>query len=223
MSLIKDPQSLRHESDISGTTPGLYYHETDFSEYPTGGQYMWDQAGIFFTEEQKRILIEMRIPEVWDCRTQVTNKEYKMVRINVNSLIKLADKSYAEEVASHGGSLPTLLQEALQEQLKAREKDAANQAASEIIALLGNAEQAVENQVKSIRRSRELIAQSKVQLDKIARAKAYGLATSNFLPLVHVLGLSYHSEEHFDVKLLHVPADWVDPNAKAPEGEAPAE
>lgn len=218
MSLTKDQRYGDHESDVSGT-PGKFYHETDFSDYPTGGQYLWDRAGIFFTEEQKRILIEMRIPEVWDCRTQVTNKEYKMVRINVNSLLKLADKSYAEEVASHGGSLPTLLQEALQEQLKAREKDAANQAASEIIALLGNAEQAVETQVKSIRRSRELIAQSKAQLEKIARAKAYGLETSNFLPLVHALGLSYHTQENFDAKLLEVPADWKDPKAQTDEAK----
>lgn len=185
--------------------------ETEILEVSRGSFCSEFRYGDLFSPEQKAILIEMKIPDLWDARTQVTNKEYKMVRINVNSLIKLADKSYAEEVASHGGSLPTLLQEALQEQLKAREKDAANQAASEIIALLGNAEQAVENQVKSIRRSRELIAQSKAQLDKIARAKAYGLATSNFLPLVHVLGLSYHSEDNFDVKLLHVPADWVDP------------
>lgn len=163
------------------------------------------------TPEQRQILIDMRIPPHWGCTAQLINKEHNMERINVNSLLKLADKSYAEEVASHGGSLPKLLQEALQEQLRDREKAAANAAASEIIALLGNAEQIVENEVKSIRRSRELIAQSKDRLSKIARAKAYGLESSNFLPLVHALGLSYRTDDHFDTKLLEVPSDWVDP------------
>lgn len=138
-------------------------------------------------------------------------------------LLALAGSSTQDDLTTYE-SLPTNIREALKEQLKDEQVAAAKSAANEIVKLFKASEKVVENNVAFIREHRRLIDQAKDTLVQLARAKAYGIATSNFLPLAAALGAVAAGYGNPEVTAkMKVPADWVDPSTVvATEEKTPA-
>ncbi|MNK09882.1 hypothetical protein D3C87_278680 [compost metagenome] len=103
-------------------------------------------------------------------------------------LIKLADTNLQKELGDIGMA-NTGLQNALQNALQKQKDDANEQAANEILHVLNQLEKTVENNVSQIRSYRSMVKKLKDSNDKLNKAKAYGLATSNFVPLAIELGI----------------------------------
>ena len=135
--------------------------------------------------------------------TTTTKKETSIMS---NAIIRLADSQLNKQIEDFGG-LSLDIRGALNELQDAERKESAKQAAQEIVSLLKVASASVEFQVKEIRRARRLEESAKKSIAELARAKAYGLETNNFIPLGVLLGHVYeHNVENKD--LLKVPADW---------------
>ena len=130
--------------------------------------------------------------------------------VNINTLIALASAEIRNENEKYG-ALPISIKEALEHKIAERTKKVAMDAADNIIALLTRHENAIQdnvNTLRDIRRKEKLIKDS---LAKAERAKAYGMATNNWVPLyVAVTGLPTNA----DKALIEVPSDWVAPVAE---------
>jgi hypothetical protein len=112
-----------------------------------------------------------------------------------NAIIRLADSQFSKEVEDFGG-LSIDLKDALEELQTKQKKEAAQSAAQEVMKLLNGASTSIENHVHAIQSARRLEASSKVKIHEINKAKAYGLATNNFVPLGILTGaiFAHHVE-----------------------------
>jgi hypothetical protein len=107
-----------------------------------------------------------------------------------NAIIRLADSQFSKEVEDFGG-LSIDLKDALEELQTKQKKEAAQSAAQEVMKLLNEANCAIEDRVKMIQAARRQEASSKSRISEINKAKAYGLATNNFVPLGILVGMVY--------------------------------
>lgn len=111
-----------------------------------------------------------------------------------NAIIRLADSQFNREVVELGGSnigLSQDLKEALLELQAKDRKESATAAAAEVMSLLKAAESKIESEVGTIQHARRMEANAKKRIADINRAKAYGLATNNFVPLGVLVGTIY--------------------------------
>ncbi|BCG50225.1 hypothetical protein [Ralstonia phage RP13] len=102
-------------------------------------------------------------------------------------------------------ALPLNLQEALKAKIADQQKQAASDAADLVLDLLNRTQALVNTNVENIRNIRKQIDRTKNVLERIERAKQYGLETQNFLPLAYIVGST--REPHL------VPEGWVSKNA----------
>lgn len=136
----------------------------------------------------------------------VANSLSQKENINMNAIIRLADSQLNKDMEEFG-ALPIDIREALVGMQETAKKDAAQAAAKEVMALLSNTSKQVEYKVNEIRSYRKSIDGLKDGLEAISRAKAYGLETSNFIPLAILAGqISASSIDNKD--LTKVPEDW---------------
>ena len=129
-----------------------------------------------------------------------------MVSINTSVWARLADKDLDKAYRKAGMSnLPANILQALETKLEKKREEAAGAAAEEIIKLYESSDDAIVSSVNSIRELRAQIKTHKKRLEKIAKAKAYGAGTGNYLPLAKVLGFHVAVD---DKNLLDIPDDW---------------
>jgi hypothetical protein len=138
---------------------------------------------------------------------------------NMDAIIRLADSQLNKELEEFG-ALPIDIRTALVDLQAKAKKEAAEGAAAEVMKLLGVAGKVVESKVASVRAYRKIVEATKEELAVIGRAKAYGLETSNFIPLAILTGqISVSSVENKD--LTAVPEDWAPTGTKSPVAPAP--
>lgn len=126
--------------------------------------------------------------------------------VNTRVLARMADKKYEEDLVKAGAAgLPPNILEALKKKQVEKQEAAAAAAADEIMALLDLQERHIDFHVNKVRDARKVVEQSKKVLDGIARAKAYGVETGNFLPLALMLDEYVPGELR---ELAKIPADW---------------
>jgi hypothetical protein len=108
-----------------------------------------------------------------------------------NAIIRLADSQFNKEVVELGGSnigLSSDLKEALAELQEKDRKESAKAAATEVMNLLKLAEGHIERKVEVIQNARRQEALAKKEILDFQKARAYGLATNNFVPLAVLTG-----------------------------------
>ena len=126
--------------------------------------------------------------------------------INTSVLARMADPKLDSAYKKAGmSSLPTNIMQALEAKLEKKREDAAAEAAEEILKLYESSDSVVMNLVDEIRNLRARIKKHKKTLEKIARSKAYGAETGNFLPLSANLGFAVNAENK---ELVKIPEDW---------------
>lgn len=134
------------------------------------------------------------------------------MRINVLNIARLADKELLNEFSTAGVTgLPDDIQAALNEQLAEDAKARAKAAASEIIKLFRKADEVIEHSVLATRNYRAALKREKAFRDKINRAKAYGVASRNFIPLAILLNQANKNQllaAGVNPNLFEVPSDF---------------
>jgi hypothetical protein len=138
-----------------------------------------------------------------------------------NAIIRLADSQLNQEIVDFGG-LNVDLANALTEMQAEDRKAAAKDAAKQILDVIKAADQHIEYQVGEIQRHRRQEAAAKKDISEINKAKAYGLATNNFVPLGVLTG-SINAHNVLNKDLLKIdesklPAGWD----KKPEAKTAA-
>lgn len=133
-----------------------------------------------------------------------------MSEINVAVLTALADKEMSDELASFGvtdlagvnDELSTLINDAF-----AEERANANKAAArDIVALIKESNTEITANVQELRAVRRREAAISNRIANINRARAYGLETKNFIPLMVALGLRVPAS--CKPELLQIPEGW---------------
>lgn len=104
-----------------------------------------------------------------------------------NAIIRLADSQLSKQIEDFGG-LQLDIREALEEMQKEEQKTAALQAAKEVMQVLKAANNHIEVAVLTIRDARKTEQRAKERITALNKAKAYGKATNNFVPLLVLLG-----------------------------------
>lgn len=108
---------------------------------------------------------------------------------------------------------PSALQKAISQQLKARDEEVVQTAASIIIDLMDETQSSIDSHVESLREVRrqqnDLLSKIKV----LDRAKKYGAETSNYIPLMVAMGHMFPSQVE-NPDLLIIPEDWVPSDEK---------
>jgi len=111
------------------------------------------------------------------------------------------------------------LQGPLAEAMKVREKQQSEAAANELIAMLSNVERFKKDSRDALRRLRKNQTSIKKGLANMDRALAYGNETSNFLPVLHCLGMHIPAVHGLSLKeiaaMSKVPSDWVPSEAQS--------
>ena len=138
--------------------------------------------------------------------------------IEVSLLAQLVNLKISQAAAQFGAA--TLgdniqLQAALKTQLDQQVKDSYEAAASEIVALLNNKDEFLLANAAAIAALQQQVDNLTALQGKIQLATQYGLATSNFLPLVKITA-SGQIPYGTDKASTEVPADWTPPAAPAP-------
>ena len=129
-----------------------------------------------------------------------------MMKINTSVLVRLADPKLENAYKKAGmTSLPANIMQALEAKLEKKREEAAGAAAEEIIKLYEASDNEIESFVNDIRELRTRIKQYKKQLEKIGKAKAYGAATGNYLPLAKAMNIYVAAE---NVELTKIPEGW---------------
>lgn len=134
-----------------------------------------------------------------------------MNSINMIVLEQLANADLKAELQQNGitGVGDTEFALALREQILQEKKDAAKNAAKEVLVLLKNTEQRITEEVETLREMRARVAWQMSRIKKLNEARDYGMETNNFLPLA-----MFASPDLSLKKLLHstemyaVPKDW---------------
>ena len=114
--------------------------------------------------------------------------------LKVNDLIVLAGGTNGKDDLSKYDQLPDNIKDALKRKMAARQEEASENAAEEIMQILDRSESVVEDHVSQIRNHRRRIDGLKSDLESIDEAKEYGLKTNNFLPLAARLNLIHPAE-----------------------------
>ena len=138
--------------------------------------------------------------------------------INVQPLVQLADlrlKTLAENLGVTTG-LPADLQAAVTKIQNERAKEVTEAAAAEILNAVQSADQFQSNLAQQILDLEARKANIETLAAQVKRAKDYGFATQNFLPLLKVIG---EPVTVVNKDLTSVPKDW-EPTAPA-AAEAP--
>lgn len=168
---------------------------------------------IMATNLCSEISIEVK-PEA----VQTTTKETSTM---TNAIIRLADSQFNKDVIDFGG-LNLDLKEALTELQDQDRKTAARDAAKQILEVIKGADEQIESQVGEIQRARRLEAAAKKRILEIRKAKAYGLATNNFVPLAVKTGslwqVNVENKELLEIDESKLPEGWD----KKPEAATPA-
>jgi hypothetical protein len=138
-----------------------------------------------------------------------------------NVLIRLADSQLNQDVAKFGG-LPLDITEALKEAQAEQRKAVAKEAAQEIVTLYSRLEARISSGVDDIRRLRAQANSEVHNLQNLSKARAYGEATGNFLPLAKFLGVINSFDA--DAKLLEIdesklPVGWDKRDARSAEAQ----
>ena len=138
-------------------------------------------------------------------------------RINVSALERIANSSLNDDLNNADVQLlPENIQAALKKQLKEEAENAASAAAGEIVKLLKQHDSAVEDLVREIRDYRKAIERRLAAVKSLNNAKAFGLETSNFLPLAKSVGLCVPRGDDYVVE---VPKDWASAKATVTTAE----
>lgn len=163
------------------------------------------------------------LKEVIDSRSREVNEEMKAVNafkatyyvstpkkeeetMSNTAIIRLADSQLNKEIEDFGG-LSLDIREALTNLQAEERKQSAQDAAKVVMQYLKDASDRIEDNVDSIRSARRQEEAAKKSIDRINRAKAYGLETNNFVPLGVMLGRIYeHNVDNKD--LLKIPEGW---------------
>ena len=129
-----------------------------------------------------------------------------MMQINTSVLVRLADPKLENAYKKAGmTSLPANIMQALEAKLEKKREEAAGAAAEEIIKLYEASDNEIESFVNDIRELRTRIKRYKKQLEKIGKAKAYGAATGNYLPLAKAMNIHVAAE---NAELTKIPEGW---------------
>lgn len=127
----------------------------------------------------------------------------------VAALMALADINLKKDLQAAGvGTMSdNVFAAALQEAVAAQQKEAVKNAANEVLAMFGAAQEQITDHVASVRALRREVNSRLANIQAINRAKMYGEATNNFLPLAALLG-AVTAIEPDKMHLCVVPANW---------------
>lgn len=130
-----------------------------------------------------------------------------MKGLNVKVLERMADTKLDKAYKKAGmASLPVNIMQALETKLEKKREEAAAEAAEVIIELYDTSDEVICSLVEDIRALRAKVKASKLKLEQIARSKAFGAETGNFLPLAKVLNFNVAID---NMELSKIPKDWT--------------
>jgi uncharacterized protein (DUF2267 family) len=140
-----------------------------------------------------------------------TKEREKTTMANVSVLVQLADRKQAEEAQKYGAQVPGDIRAALERKQAKQAEETAEAAADEILGLFRQSDQLIANNVAELQRIRSAEKGLLAKMKDIERAKKYGTATNNWLPLyINIYGMSTRLFGT-DKALLEVPKDWTEP------------
>jgi hypothetical protein len=138
--------------------------------------------------------------------TTTSSSEQKGNKMNIQTLLNLANNTANKDDLSQYDELPEGLKEAMVELAAEQKKSDMKAAAAEILGLLSSAKKKIEAEVFLIRNLRRQVEESKTRIEELERAKAYAEATSNFVPLASMFSpLMLRSDQE---DLSKIPADF---------------
>lgn len=117
--------------------------------------------------------------------------------INTNAIEQLTTVNRKDDLSKYD-NLPPDIYTALQVKLDRRKHKAAEDAAEEIVKLIDLAENVIDQNVKKVREIRRSEKSLLRGIQQIDLARAYGLDTNNFLPLLAALGFEVPVTEGSD-------------------------
>jgi len=146
----------------------------------------------------------------------------RLMNIDLTNLARLADTRLNAEMAQFGvkGMIPEQFREALARVQEEEARMLTDQAAKSVLALYKQSEDHVMNLVGELRQLRRAEQRVLALLNQMNRAKAYGAATGNFLPLAVMMGITPPVGVNKD--LLVVPDTWVEAKSEEPQSQAKA-
>lgn len=128
--------------------------------------------------------------------------------INITTLTRLADADTESQLVDLGAmALSPDIKESLQRQGAKRKSEVVDAAAGEILNLVQNAEGFMAKQVAAKAALLEQIAGIDKTTAAVSKARSYGFATNNFLPLASSIGMGLPSGTK--EALRSIPKDWV--------------
>jgi hypothetical protein len=116
-----------------------------------------------------------------------------MSKFSISTLMSLANAP--EDEFKEYDALPAGMKTVLKRKMAERAEQRLEAAADSIMEIIGLAERTIIANVEDIRTLRAKAAQRKTHIQEIERAKRYGLATQNFVPLAVKLMLAHPSAE----------------------------
>lgn len=131
----------------------------------------------------------------------INKGERLMTKINVAAIEALCNRAPVDDLSDLETriGLPADLAKQLAELQAKEQEEISRAAAAEIYKLLKHSQSMINAHVENIREARKAEAKSKAQIRSIEQARLYGNETSDYMPLLCVMGYaSGHS----------VPADW---------------
>ena len=138
-------------------------------------------------------------------------KENTMKQINITVLASLANADQKDEFSTNIANMPEPLKAALAVKRDAQAAKVWEDAATLILSIYESAQEQTQTHVQKVREARKQEAQYLAKIAAINRAKAYGEATNNYLPLAALCGNLYGNVDTLDTDKFKVPEDWVDP------------
>jgi hypothetical protein len=138
-------------------------------------------------------------------------KENTMKQINITVLASLANAEQKDEFSTNIANMPEPLKAALAVKRDAQAAKVWEDAATLILSIYESAQEQTQTHVQKVREARKQEAQHLAKIATINRAKAYGEATNNYLPLAALCGNLYGNVDTLDTDKFKVPEDWVDP------------
>lgn len=128
--------------------------------------------------------------------------------VNIATIARLADSNVEQAVTDFGGmGVNADLAAALASEAQERKAAVVKAAANEILNLSQNADGFIANQAQAKQALLEQIAGINKVCAGVARARQYGAASNNFLPLASAIGLGIPAGTKAELK--SVPKDWT--------------
>lgn len=137
--------------------------------------------------------------------------------INVSTLVALASKDSDLDLINGTEGLEAEIRTHLLEQIQEEKTGRAKEAARHILASIKRADHCINLAVESIRAARKQEKADKDYIEKVKHAKAYGLETNNFIPLLALI--EPISVSHVSADLKKIPEGWTP--KEQPQGEYP--